>query len=404
MTAFHELQDVVDELGRRLQRSVAIDDPQMRLVAYSRHYGPVDETRRDSILQRVAEGPGIDHARSFGIERATEPVRVGGLPSLGQLPRVCVPVLHQGLRLGYLWLIDADESLTDEEIALASEAAAHAAATLYRTRLVRELERGRERELLRDLLAHEVELRRMAASRLVEENLLAPGPVVVLVVRGVPLDDEETRLVLDTTLAEASRRLPARHGSHLLRHDHGVLVVVPTARQAGPAALRELAERLRDDVARRTGAGPGRRPLVGIGGLGSELAEAATSYDQAGLAARVAQHVSTTGDVARWDELGVYRTLARLPHDQLASEAVDPALSRLLAADTDGTYVSTLETFLDLAGNASRTAEALQVHRTSVYYRLGRISEITGLDLEDGNSRLALHLSLKLARLTGLRD
>ena len=404
MTAFHELQDVVDELGRRLQRSVAIDDPQMRLVAYSRHYGPVDDTRRESILQRVAEGPGIEHVRSFGIERATEPVRVGPEPSLGQLARVCVPVLHQGLRLGYLWLIDADESLTDDEIALASEAAADAGATLYRTRLVRELERGRERELLRDLLAHEVELRRMAASRLVEENLLAPGPVVSLVVRGVPLDAEESRLVLDATLSEASRRLPARHASHLLRHDHGVLLVVLSGRHASAAAQLELAERLRDDVVRRVGAGSGHRPLVGIGGAGAELAEAATSYDQAGLAARVAEHVASTGDVARWDELGVYRTLARLPHDQLVSEAVDPALSKLLASDTDGTYVSTLETFLDLAGNASRTAEALQVHRTSVYYRLGRISEITGLDLDDGNSRLALHLSLKIARLTGLRD
>jgi DNA-binding PucR family transcriptional regulator len=43
---------------------------------------------------------------------------------------------------------------------------------------------------------------------------------------------------------------------------------------------------------------------------------------------------------------------------------------------------------------------ALNVHRTSLYYRLGRFTELTGLDLADGGQRLAVHLGLKLLRLT----
>ena len=59
----------------------------------------------------------------------------------------------------------------------------------------------------------------------------------------------------------------------------------------------------------------------------------------------------------------------------------------------------TAEVFLDCAGSASRAATALQIHRQTLYYRLARIGELTGLDLADGEARLLLHASLKAARL-----
>ncbi|MFF9561317.1 PucR family transcriptional regulator, partial [Streptomyces albus] len=65
--------------------------------------------------------------------------------------------------------------------------------------------------------------------------------------------------------------------------------------------------------------------------------------------------------------------------------------------------LATLESFLDNAGDVKRTSEALCVHRGSLYYRLRRIQEITRADLANGDDRLALHLSLKVARLLDLR-
>ena len=59
----------------------------------------------------------------------------------------------------------------------------------------------------------------------------------------------------------------------------------------------------------------------------------------------------------------------------------------------------TAEVFLDHAGQAGRTAAALAVHRQTLYYRLSRIEQLTGLDLADGRARLLLHITLKSARL-----
>jgi hypothetical protein len=75
---------------------------------------------------------------------------------------------------------------------------------------------------------------------------------------------------------------------------------------------------------------------------------------------------------------------------------------RLTGDSSHNDLLGTLETYLDLAGSAQRTAAALSLHRATLYYRLRRIEQIVGVDLEDGNDRLALHLSLKLARLAGI--
>ena len=64
-----------------------------------------------------------------------------------------------------------------------------------------------------------------------------------------------------------------------------------------------------------------------------------------------------------------------------------------------GELVDTLETYLDCSGDTTRTAAQLRVHRSTLYYRLGRIESLGAIDLRDGQQRLELHLGVKLRRL-----
>ena len=73
---------------------------------------------------------------------------------------------------------------------------------------------------------------------------------------------------------------------------------------------------------------------------------------------------------------------------------MDPAVSPLLERPE---LAATAAVYLDCAGNVARAAAELGVHRQTLYYRLGRIEEVTGLDLGKGQDRLALHLALTLA-------
>lgn len=91
-----------------------------------------------------------------------------------------------------------------------------------------------------------------------------------------------------------------------------------------------------------------------------------------------------------WGTLGAYRALLAGP------PMTDSVLAPLMqAGDSASMLIRTLETYLDLGGDAKKTAAQLHLHRTSLYYRLGRIAETLQTDLGDGLTRLELHLALK---------
>ncbi|MCX6466323.1 MAG: helix-turn-helix domain-containing protein, partial [Pseudonocardiales bacterium] len=140
----------------------------------------------------------------------------------------------------------------------------------------------------------------------------------------------------------------------------------------------------------------GRDARVAVGvGAGVEPAAAWQSARQAEVALRAARR--DPGGVALWERLGELAVLLCLPDDLPPDDPAARALRALAAHDPGGRLRETLAVYLDEAGSAPRTAKALTLHRTSLYHRLRRIEEITGMDLSDGRDRLVLHLGLRLA-------
>ncbi|WP_344331445.1 helix-turn-helix domain-containing protein, partial [Streptomyces globosus] len=111
--------------------------------------------------------------------------------------------------------------------------------------------------------------------------------------------------------------------------------------------------------------------------------------------ARPAAAQPRLGPVARWSSIGPYRMLSALAS---AAPADDPA-ARPLLGPAQRELARTAEVFLDCAGQAGRAAAALGIHRQTLYYRLARVEQLTGLDLDEGEDRLLLHMALKAARL-----
>ncbi|MBZ4015578.1 PucR family transcriptional regulator, partial [Streptomyces purpurogeneiscleroticus] len=137
----------------------------------------------------------------------------------------------------------------------------------------------------------------------------------------------------------------------------------------------------------------GSGAAAGIGAAREELTELPGAWREALAAARAARAEPRLGPVAQWDAIGAYRLLTGLPARQ-SDETIRPLLSPAHAE-----LARTAEAFLDCAGQASRTAQALGIHRQTLYYRLGRVEKLTGLDLDEGTDRLLLHMALKSARL-----
>ncbi|MFE9228366.1 PucR family transcriptional regulator [Streptomyces massasporeus] len=173
-----------------------------------------------------------------------------------------------------------------------------------------------------------------------------------------------------------------------------------TASRASTASGTGAASRA--STASGTGAGgsgagaatPRSGPAAGVATPRSGLADLATAWAEASAAARAALAEARFGPVAQWASIGPFRLLTALPPEV----AHDP-VARTLLAPVHHELARTAEVFLDCAGQAARAAAELGIHRQTLYYRLSRIEKLTGLDLDDGEDRLLLHMALKAHRL-----
>ena len=135
-------------------------------------------------------------------------------------------------------------------------------------------------------------------------------------------------------------------------------------------------------------------PVAGIGTPRIGLTDLGTAWQEATAACRAALAEPRFAPVADWSRIGPYRLLTSLspesPHDPAVAPLLSPAQREL---------ARTAEVYLDCAGQAGRAAAELGIHRQTLYYRLSRVEQLTGLDLDDGEDRLLLHMALKRARL-----
>lgn len=376
-----DYQELVDEISALLNAPATLENRDFGLVAFGAHDSDddtaMDPVRTRSILTRRSTPAVRAWFEGFGITRATGPVRIPAAPEAGVFrDRVCLPVRHRGVVLGYVWLLDADPGPTDGQLAAAMDVAARIGALL-----ADEERAGTDlsREFGAVLVAVSGWQRDMAVSAL-REALGADADGLHVLVCVTPWEGE----------APSARTVPSAAALATVPGP-GARTLAALVRLRSPEALdpaTTAAERL------RSVAGP--TATAGLAAARRGLTELADAWQEALSAARAASAESRFGPVTDWSAIGPYRLLAALP--RTPGTAPDQAV-RTLLAPAHAELARTAEVFLDRAGQASRTASELGIHRQTLYYRLARVQQLTGLDLNDGEDRLLLHMALKAARL-----
>jgi PucR family transcriptional regulator, purine catabolism regulatory protein len=132
------------------------------------------------------------------------------------------------------------------------------------------------------------------------------------------------------------------------------------------------------------------RPHLGPGGIARTLSEARD-------AARLAGSRVETGRFLHVDRLG----LAQLLLAWTRTDTFVPAAKSLLATlDSEpGDLIRTLTVYLDAESSLIEAAAVLGVHRNTIARRIAKIGQLLGVDLTDPDTRLALHLACRVARI-----
>ncbi|MCX5399941.1 CdaR family transcriptional regulator [Streptomyces sp. NBC_00102] len=378
-----DYQELVDEISGLLSAPAILENRDFGLIASGVHDSDdtaMDPVRTRSILTRRSTPAVRAWFEGFGITRATGPVRIPAGPETGvNRGRICLPVRHRGVVLGYVWLLDAEPGPSDERLAAAMEVADRIGALLSD-----EARAGADlsRELGAALTAGHGWQRDMALAALREAlGTDADGLHAMVCVSPWTAADTPSARAVPSAAALTVVASPAGPDALCL----AALVRLRSPDAPGPA----------DAAAERLRASAGGAATAGIAVPRRGLGELAGAWHEAVSAARAAAAEPRLGPVAQWSGIGPYRLLTALPRSPTGP---DPSAAALLAP-VHAELARTAETFLDLAGQAGRTAAELGVHRQTLYYRLSRVQQLTGLDLGDGEDRLLLHMTLKAARL-----
>lgn len=174
-----------------------------------------------------------------------------------------------------------------------------------------------------------------------------------------------------------------------------VTVLFPLESPLADLALKKLAEDIRAAVATRL-----RRPdlSAGLGRLHLGLEGLRQAHDEAEQALALGLLVIGTGKVVFFGDLGLYRMLFSITEKDELRAFHDEMLGKLIAYDDHNRaeLIPTLAAYFASRNSPTEAAERMHLHRNTFLYRLNRIREITGLDLDDAETRLALHLALRV--------
>lgn len=396
------MQQILESLAQRVGRPAVLEDRFMRLLAFSSHERPIDDVREDSILRRHASAEVRGWLKRFGLPNLRRPLRLPANPELHMLSRVCVPVVYRGKLLGHLWFVDADGSMSDADLDVCMQGAAELGEWLHRESVASLFSSARLADTMHMLLSSSPMSAQAARSLIDAGYMPARDGVVAVVLQGVPRRSSAVDIEDPLAQGVADFRRVVRRGQalDLINRDHAVLLL--SCAGDHDIYVDERVEALVDLIRTALAAGGSDAALVvGVGSRRDALEDAYASFREARMSADAARLLPGLGDVVHWSRLGIHQIVVKLAAMGEEVPTVHPGLGHLLDDPDALPLLETLETYLDVAGNAQLTAERLNLHRTSLYYRLQRLEQLAHTNLKSGAERLALHLSLKVARMTG---
>ncbi len=247
--------------------------------------------------------------------------------------------------------------------------------------------------LISDNFDSELELQRQA---LALNTPLAAGGYVAIVCKLVVGNRDGERG--GQALAEVTASLDMPRGALVHATDPSTLVILWPAESLSDVELaKQFLVRLQEEAGQRSGT-LRARVRAGVGSYHPGLHGISRSFLEAQQAIEAGRKLRPDALVHGHDEVIPHLVLAQNP--RLAERFVNHSLGRLLdpKVRNRGQLLETLDAYL-AKGSVKGAATALGLHRHTVLYRLEKLRELLGGDLDAPATRLRLQLALDLQKL-----
>jgi purine catabolism regulator len=399
------LPEILTVLAELTKRTVRLVDSGYHLLAFATHPAsketPADGTVMEEFMALRESGTLTTLERqkkAIEVASNTESVR----------PQIIVPVIAGDTISAYLSALGESHTFNDLNLAALHQAATLCSLVLLKEAAVREAEDRLKGDFLDDLLSgnflsEEIVLRR---ARFLGYETIQRGMFMVLKINHfetiVNHVSEPEIIQMKTRLVSLIRQLLSqRNVKSICRLQSGtVIVLLLEERFLSRAASVELATDLKKEIEKKM------ITITVSAGLGrpyQELGQLVTSYREGEKALKIAQKTYKYGGVFSFSDLGAFRLLLHSENEaELFSFYLD-TVQKIVEDDrqNQGELLETLKVYLDENRNIKEAASKLFIHRHTLKYRLNKIARLTGMNLENSEDLLNLHLGILIAHILG---
>ena len=388
------LQAMTDVMSNLTGNIIIVQDKRLELRAES---WPADaQVDRDELLHSLKQReqlPAVLRNRKAAA-KARQSYWQQILP-VENMARLVSPIISGDRARGYLSIVGPAGSLDLLDNLTVEHGAAACALEMAKAKAVSEAKKSLRGDFLEGLLAGtlpEGEIERLSGR--LDHDTRPPHMIMTLSWAG---SNPPSLRRLETTL----NWLLNNHTRPALVHSYGGQYLCIFQSLQSETDLEPAHDLVRRVVEQVEAEFPEAVLVGGMSGPAMELASWPRVYREALQAMDVGQRLHLNNQIVEFNSLGVYRLLSELGDNATIQRFAMQIIGPLVRYDEDhrGSLLQTLSAYFSHHGNISQTAESLFVHRNTLLYRMDRIQELTGQDLNNADMRLALHLSLKLWQL-----
>jgi DNA-binding PucR family transcriptional regulator len=398
--SFESLETLAETINEVLGCPVTIEDANHRLIAYSSHDPQMDTARIATIVgRRVPEKVLSGLWRDGVIQRLVEshePVRVSAINDIGLNNRVAIAIRKNTDILGYIWVVEVEKQLSDQELVQLKKAAQAAKTKLVQLQMQRRKEEEGHKDFFWQLLMGHVKSEAAIKEKAEKLGVALPASYHVLMVEfASEITEKLGQQILDVISAAQHIRVVF----HVTDNNQLILLSAPILQHVSKQDYAKSFTYFIDQLKNRFGFA-----LLdgGSGSLYDDYTMVEKSYQEALMVLQIKkQFPSETKLIHYYPNLGYYRFLPLILEEKRKRNFKNSCLERLREYDREhnSSLLQTLGVFLYNDSNVKDAADVLHVHTNTLNYRLKRISEIGDINLTNMDQKVTLYLDLKTEHL-----
>ncbi|MEH7391308.1 PucR family transcriptional regulator [Bacillus sp. JJ1474] len=393
-----DIDEITDLISSYLKKPVVIENEQFSLLAYSSFYiEQFDNANQQTIFSKRWPISILEKFMDEGIveklKTETKPFRVKEIKDIGLNQRVVLSLKHKNKILGFIWIQEVNDLLTDHELQFLSNVSLHIGKLLYK-KMQEKRKKDEEKDLffkklIQDSYQSENQIKWEAANK----NIIIAN-FSVIVVFTIGQNDEVIFDELTETVRLFANAL--KNPTHLFC-DQLKIIVVMGSNSDHSEQLSESANELTNTVLSQFKTQP---IYAGIGRPYTSIQKINQSYKDALEVINAAKFLRSTQQIFEYKKLGVFRYLETISrqNDQMNYRNEELLILQRKDQESQTDLVNTLEVYLFNNCRLKQTSDQLYIHINTLKYRIKQITELTGLDLDDFNLKCQLYIDLQLMK------